>query len=178
MEKVAAVGVGGGVEGKRSGSSAGLPALVRVTMSLLVARTFLRLGSPRMFFNQRNVRKRPLAEDEAPPEELVAKVKFRVEPDLKDFFFFRRSPIEGQAEALALVEVVGEGQATAVSGSTEEGSLPLLARGIIASEEGAEGSGTTTAGLTLLLLLLLLLVVVVVLANGWSKFELLTVFTR
>lgn len=132
-----------------------------------------------MFFNQRNVRKRPLpdlAEDEA-PEELVAKAKFRAEPDLKDFFFFRRSPIEGQTEALALVEVEGEGQATAVSGSTEEGSLPLLARGIIASDEGTEGSGTTTAGLTLLLLLLLLLLVVV-LANGWSKFELLTVFTR
>lgn len=133
-----------------------------------------------MFFNQRNVRKRPLpdlAEDEAPPDEPVAKAKLRVEPDLKDFFFFRRSPIDGQAEALALVvEVEGEGQATAVSGST--GSLPLLARGIIASDEGAEGSGTTTAGLTLLLLLLLLLLVVVVLANGWSKFELLTVFTR
>lgn len=133
-----------------------------------------------MFFNQRNVRKRPLpdlAEDEAPPDEPVAKAKLRVEPDLKDFFFFRRSPIDDQAEALALVvEVEGEGQATAVSGST--GSLPLLARGIIASDEGAEGSGTTTAGLTLLLLLLLLLLVVVVLANGWSKFELLTVFTR
>lgn len=133
-----------------------------------------------MFFNQRNVRKRPLpdlAEDEAPPDEPVAKAKLRVEPDLKDFFFFRRSPIDGQAEALALVvEVEGEGQATAVSGST--GSLPLLARGIIASDEGSEGSGTTTAGLTLLLLLLLLLLVVVVLANGWSKFELLTVFTR
>lgn len=133
-----------------------------------------------MFFNQRNVRKRPLpdlAEDEAPPDEPVAKAKLRVVPDLKDFFFFRRSPIDGQAEALALVvEVEGEGQATAVSGST--GSLPLLARGIIASDEGAEGSGTTTAGLTLLLLLLLLLLVVVVLANGWSKFELLTVFTR
>lgn len=133
-----------------------------------------------MFFNQRNVRKRPLpdlAEDEAPPDEPVAKAKLRVEPDLKDFFFFRRSPIDGQAEALALVvEVEGEGQATAVSGST--GSLPLLARGIIASDEGAEGSGTTTAGLTLLLLLLLLLLVVVVLANGWSKFELLTIFTR
>lgn len=135
-----------------------------------------------MFFNQRNVRKRPLpdlAEDEAPPEEPAAKAKLRVEPDLKDFFFFRRSPIDGQAEALALVvEVEGEGQATAVSSSTEEGSLPLLARGIIAGDEGAEGSGTTTAGLTLLLLLLLLLLVVVVLANGWSKFELLTVFTR
>lgn len=133
-----------------------------------------------MFFNQRNVWKRPLpdlAEDEAPPDEPVAKAKLRVEPDLKDFFFFRRSPIDDQAEALALVvEVEGEGQATAVSGST--GSLPLLARGIIASDEGAEGSGTTTGGLTLLLLLLLLLLVVVVLANGWSKFELLTVFTR
>lgn len=117
-----------------------------------------------------------LADDEAPLEEPVTKAKFRAEPDLKDFFFFRRNPIDGQAEALALVvEVEGEGQATAVSGST--GSLPLLARGIIASEEG---SGTTTAGLKLLLLLLLLLLVavVVVLANGWSKFELLTVFTR
>lgn len=131
-----------------------------------------------MFRNQRNVRKRPdLPEDEAPPEP-VPVVKLRAEPDLKDFFFFRRSPIDGQAEALALVveEVEGEGQATAVRlGST--GSLPLLARGIIANDEV---SGTTTAGLTLLLLLPLLLLVVVVLANGccWSKFELLTVFTR
>lgn len=168
------VGVGGGVDGTAgSGSSTGLPAFVSVTMSPLVARTFLRLGSPRMFFSQRNVLKRPLPDlvDAEATEELVARAKFRADVDLKDFFFFRRNPIEGQAEALALAEEV-EGQATAVSGST--GSLPLLARGSLASDEGAEGgSGTTTAGLTLLLLLLLL--VVVVLANGWFNFELLTV---
>lgn len=162
------VGLGGGVDGiVGSGSSTGRPAFVSVTMSPLVARTFLRLGSPRMFLSQRNERKRPLpdlVEAEA-TEALVARAKFRAEVDLKDFFFFRRNPIEGQAEALALAEEV-EGQATAVSGST--GSLPLLARG------GLKGSGTTTAGLTLLLLLLLLLMVVV-LANGWFKFELLTV---
>lgn len=165
--RVSNVGVGGGVDGMTgSDSSTGLPAFVSVTMSPLVARTLLRLGSPRMFFSQRNERKRPLpdlVEAEA-TEALVARAKFRAEVDLKDFFFFRRNPIEGQAEALALAEEV-EGQATAVSGST--GSLPLLARG------GLKGSGTTTADLTLLLLLLLLMVVV--LANGWFKFELLTV---
>lgn len=171
--RAAIVGVVGGVDGTTgSGSSAGRPAFVSVTMSPLVARTFLRLGSPRMFFSQRNVRKRPLpdlVEAEA-TEELEARAKFREDVDLKDFFFFLRNPIEGQAEALALAEEV-EGQVTAVSGST--GSLPLLARKGIASDEGAESSGTTTAGLTLLLLLLLLMVVV--LANDWFKFALLTV---
>lgn len=61
-----------------------------------------------MFFSQRNVRKRPLPDlvEAVVTEELVANVKFRADVVLKDFFFFRRNPIEDQAEALALAEEV------------------------------------------------------------------------